>query len=36
MENVTIEQINSYQIWEIERKAGVPEAQSINPYWYGE
>ena len=36
MESVTIEEIESYQLWEIERRAGVPEAQSVNPYWYGE
>ncbi len=34
-ETITIEEIESYQLWEIERRAGVPEAQVINPYWYG-
>ncbi len=34
-EEIDINVIISYQLYELERKAGVPEAQGINPYWYG-
>lgn len=35
MSDFIFEEMISYELWELERKAGVPEAQGVNPYWYG-